>query len=76
MQKLHDLKCRALSLAILAFAALITTMGNYCSAEETRPNILFAIADDWGWPHAGAYGHDDRIKSTINHSRLTCLSEG
>lgn len=26
--------------------------------EETRrpPNILFAIADDWGWPHAGAYG--------------------
>lgn len=21
-----------------------------------RPNILFAIADDWGWPHAGVYG--------------------
>ncbi len=21
-----------------------------------RPNILIAIADDWGWPHAGAYG--------------------
>ncbi len=21
-----------------------------------RPNIVFAIADDWGWPHAGAYG--------------------
>ena len=21
-----------------------------------RPNVLFAIADDWGWPHAGAYG--------------------
>ncbi len=21
-----------------------------------RPNILFAIADDWSWPHAGAYG--------------------
>ncbi|HYF00049.1 MAG TPA: sulfatase, partial [Planctomycetota bacterium] len=29
------------------------------SAQETpspRPNILFCIADDWGWPHAGAYG--------------------
>ncbi len=26
------------------------------AAEEKRPNILFAIADDWGWPHAGAYG--------------------
>jgi len=23
---------------------------------DKRPNILFAIADDWGWPHAGAYG--------------------
>ena len=21
-----------------------------------RPNILFAIADDWGYGHAGAYG--------------------
>ena len=25
------------------------------SAAETRPNVLFCIADDWG-PHAGAYG--------------------
>ena len=25
-------------------------------SETTRPNILFCIADDWGWPHAGAYG--------------------
>lgn len=23
---------------------------------DDRPNILFAFADDWGWPHAGAYG--------------------
>ena len=28
-----------------------------CQQEvPQRPNILFAIADDWGWPHAGAYG--------------------
>jgi len=26
------------------------------SVARPRPNILFAIADDWGWPHAGAYG--------------------
>lgn len=25
-------------------------------AADDRPNIFFAIADDWGWPHAGAYG--------------------
>lgn len=27
-----------------------------------RPNILFAIADDWSWPHAGAYG-DKTVKT-------------
>ncbi|MEM1447569.1 MAG: sulfatase [Planctomycetota bacterium] len=25
-------------------------------SDERRPNIVLAIADDWGWPHAGAYG--------------------
>src|SRR5688572_26830365 len=24
---------------------------------QGRPNIIFAIADDWGYPHAGAYGY-------------------
>ncbi|MFM8394457.1 MAG: hypothetical protein ACKOB4_11100, partial [Acidobacteriota bacterium] len=24
--------------------------------QATRPNILFAIADDWSFGHAGAYG--------------------
>ena len=23
-----------------------------------RPNILFCMADDWGWPHASAYGDE------------------
>ena len=26
------------------------------AGQAKRPNVLFAIADDWGWPHAGAYG--------------------
>src|SRR5688500_4491887 len=26
-------------------------------APGARPNILFAIADDWGYPHAGVYGY-------------------
>jgi arylsulfatase A-like enzyme len=30
--------------------------GVLSAAEDRRPNILFCIADDWGWPHAGAYG--------------------
>ncbi len=29
----------------------------------TRPNILFCIADDWGWPHAGAYGNDAVVQT-------------
>lgn len=29
-----------------------------CHADE-RPNIVFAIADDWGWPHASIYENDE-----------------
>ncbi len=34
-------------------------IGLFCalaSVAAARPNILFCLADDWGWPHAGAYG--------------------
>ncbi len=30
---------------------------------EKRPNILFCIADDWGWPHAGVYENDPVVKT-------------
>ncbi len=33
-----------------------------------RPNILFCIADDWSWPHAGAYG--DKAIRTPAFDRL------
>jgi arylsulfatase A-like enzyme len=33
-----------------------------------RPNILFAIADDWSWPHAGAYG--DPVVKTPTFDRI------
>ncbi|HEX9185507.1 MAG TPA: sulfatase [Vicinamibacteria bacterium] len=33
-----------------------------------RPNVLLAIADDWGWPHAGAYG--DPVVRTPTFDRL------
>ncbi len=29
-----------------------------------RPNILLAIADDWSWPHASAYG-DPTVKTPV-----------
>lgn len=39
---------------LLGLAALC---GNpAAAADSSRPNILFAIADDWSYPHAGIYG--------------------
>jgi arylsulfatase A-like enzyme len=41
---------------------------NASPSRGDRPNILFAIADDWGWPHAGAYG--DPVVRTPTFDRL------
>lgn len=35
---------------------------------DERPNILFCLADDWGWPHAGVYG--DPVARTPTFDRL------
>lgn len=47
-------------LLALCVAAVVT------AAE--RPNILFCMADDWGWPHAGVYG--DEVLQTPAFDRL------
>jgi uncharacterized sulfatase len=36
--------------------------------RRRRPNIVLVIADDWSWPHAGAYG--DRVVRTPAFDRL------
>ncbi len=40
---------------------LVVVFSSHLVADD-RPNILFCMADDWGWPHAGAYG-DSAIKT-------------
>ncbi len=40
---------------ILAGLAIVWLAASDGRAQSGRPNILFAIADDWG-AHAGAYG--------------------
>ncbi len=57
-------------LAILCtlFATAFAPMPAAAAAAAGRPNILFAIADDWGWPHAGAYG--DPVVKTPTFDRL------
>jgi len=54
------------------FSYLLFLLGLFsCEKEvelETPPNILFCIADDWGWPHAGVYG--DSVVQTPTFDRL------
>ena len=38
------------------------------SPSRSRPNIVFAIADDWGWPHASCYG--DPVVKTPTFDRI------
>lgn len=43
------------SFQLLAVLLLLATLSSRGATAPSRPNILFAIADDWGL-HAGAYG--------------------
>ncbi len=48
-----------------ATAALVFCGLPASAAEENkRPNILFAIADNWAWPHASALG-DPTVKTPV-----------
>ncbi|MCC7174784.1 MAG: sulfatase [Bryobacterales bacterium] len=59
-----DVISRRNCLGIGAGAVLLSTSGK--AAE--RPNILFAIADDWGWPHSPLYG--DKVVRTPAFERV------
>ncbi len=49
----HQLK----KIFLFSFAVTMAIWLTGCQKETSkRPNILFAIADDWGWPHASIYG--------------------
>ena len=52
----------------LLFLSLFLFFGGFSNAQQKPPNIVFCLADDWGWPHAGAYG-DQGVK-TPNFDRL------
>jgi len=53
---------------IPSIAAALGLTGPRSNASDPRPNILFCLADDWGWPHAGAYG--DRVVKTPTFDRI------
>jgi arylsulfatase A-like enzyme len=41
---------------LVAAFLLLTCTWPGAAAESRPPNILFVLADNWGWPHAGALG--------------------
>ncbi len=46
----------------LTAVILLIVLSTKITQADDRPNILFCMADDWGWPHAGAYG-DNAVKT-------------
>lgn len=63
------MRCTACLLALLTvFAPADPPPLPQPARAATPPNILLAIADDWSWPHAGAYG--DRVVKTPAFDRL------
>ena len=60
-----------LSVAMAAanvFAFALVRMQASGQPVIARPNILFLLADDWAWPHAGAYG--DKVVKTPTFDRV------
>jgi N-sulfoglucosamine sulfohydrolase len=67
--------CRDLSVEFAklysALVVLLFLSGDFAYANSTpsgRPNILLAIADDWGYPHASCYA--DPVVKTPTFDRL------
>ena len=57
---------KLIKLTLFLLAAVAGT--SQAADKKAKPNILFAFADDWGWPHAGAYG--DPVVKTPTFDRL------
>ena len=66
MLKRPTMAIMSLAVAILNF--LLLAFATNAAVQVRPPNILFAIADDWGWPHAGAYG--DPVVETPTFDRI------
>ena len=52
----------------IGMALVIAGAPAFAADAPARPNIVLAIADDWGWPHASAYG--DAVVRTPTFDRL------
>lgn len=57
----HDSVQRVVRL-FLGLLFVFGVTASRAAAEDARPNVLFCIADDWGYPYASAYG-DPAVKT-------------
>ncbi|MEM9404803.1 MAG: sulfatase [Acidobacteriota bacterium] len=55
---------RRRSTSLLGLSLLVLLCGCEGQRDPALPNVVIAIADDWGWPHAGAYG-DPAVETPI-----------
>ena len=55
-------------LAITALLGAVPALRAAEPAADKPPNILFAMADDWAWPHSPVYG--DRVVKTPTFERV------
>jgi arylsulfatase A-like enzyme len=55
---------------LTVFAAIVLSANSPAveGRKDPRPNILFCLADDWSWPHAGVYG--DKVIHTPTFDRV------
>jgi N-sulfoglucosamine sulfohydrolase len=70
MLQAHTLKFLFPALTILFVVVSLASAAQ--TNSPSQPNILFCFADDWAYPHAGAYG--DTVVQTPNFDRVA--SEG
>jgi arylsulfatase A-like enzyme len=68
MDRRSFLKRSGLTALGIAIQGCRTTERPVLERPRRQPNILFCMADDWGWPHAGAYG--DPVVKTPAFDRL------
>ncbi len=61
-----------LAASIRKWLFLFFGLFTFAATAADRPNILYCLADDWSYPHAGVYG--DKVIRTPNFDKLA--SEG
>ncbi len=71
---LQQSSCGALGVLGASLAGMQPSLRGAVEGAKGRPNILFAIADDWSWPHASIYGAPAVETPTFDRiARAGCL---